>query len=88
MIDTTHNNVYLLNQINGNITRSGVVYQKKINPHDLCYQFSKDVPDFYFANWGLGIIEMNVFTAEIILLSCQIKNNTLFKNNDWIKIRK
>ena len=50
MIDTTHNNVYLLNQINGNITRSGVVYQKKINPHDLCYQFSKDVPDFYFAN--------------------------------------
>ena len=46
MIDTANKNVYFLNQMNGNITRSDVIYQQTINPHDLCYQCSKDGPDF------------------------------------------
>ena len=46
MIDTTNKNVHFLNQINGKITRCGVIYQQTINPHGLCYQCSKDGPEF------------------------------------------
>ena len=48
MVDTTHNNPHLLNQINGKITSSGVIDQQKINPHDLSYQRYKDDTDFLF----------------------------------------
>ena len=47
-MDTTHKNVYFLNQNNEKIPKSGVIYQQKINPRDLCYQCSKDVTDFLF----------------------------------------
>ena len=40
--------MYILNQINGKIPRSGVIDPKKINPHDLCYQFLKHVSDFLY----------------------------------------
>ena len=48
IIDTTHKNVHFFNQINGKITRNGVIDPKTINPHDLCYHCSKYVPDFLF----------------------------------------
>ena len=34
LIDTTHNNVYFSNKINGKIPRSGVIDEQKINPRD------------------------------------------------------
>ena len=54
MIDTTHNNAHFLNQINGNIPRSGLIDQQTINPCDLFYQCSKDGPDFLFGKFGIG----------------------------------
>ena len=69
MIDNTHNNVRLVNQINGVIPRNGAIYQKIINPHELCYQCSKDGPDFLF---GKLIIRDSryepCFTAKNIII--------------------
>ena len=48
MINTKHKNALFLNQINGNIPRSGVIYQETINPRYLFYQCSKDGPNFLF----------------------------------------
>ena len=48
MINISRKNVHFLNQIIGDIPRSGVIDEEKINPHDLCYQCSKDGPDFLF----------------------------------------
>ena len=58
-IDTTHDNIHFLNQMNGKIPRSGVIDQQRIIPHELCYQCSKDGQDFYLSSWGLGIVDMN-----------------------------
>ena len=55
MINTTHNKVDFKNKINGGITSSGVIDQESINPHELCYQYSKYGPDFLFGK--LGIID-------------------------------
>ena len=41
LINTTHTNVHIFNQINGEIPRSGVIDPGKINPHYLCNQCSK-----------------------------------------------
>ena len=69
MIDNTHKNVRLVNQINGKILRNGAIYQKIINPRDLCYQCSKDGPDFLF---GKLIIRDSryepCFTAKNIIM--------------------
>ena len=48
MINTTHDNVTFLNQINFKIPRSGVIDPETINPHDLCYKCSKHGPDYLF----------------------------------------
>ena len=48
MINNTHKNVNFLNQINGKIPRIGVIYQEKINSHDLCYPGYKESPYFLF----------------------------------------
>ena len=48
LINTSHNNVHFLNQINGEIPRNGVIGPETINPHDFCYQFSKHGPDCLF----------------------------------------
>ena len=55
--------------MHGKITRSGVIDQKKINPHDLCYRCSKDGPDFLFGKLRVrGSIDEPRFLAEIKLL--------------------
>ena len=38
----------IFNKINGKIPRGGVIEQETINTNDLCYQCSKDGPDFLF----------------------------------------
>ena len=48
LINTSHNIVRFLNQINGKIPRSGVIDTKTINPHDSFYQCYKHGPDFLF----------------------------------------
>ena len=52
LINTKNKNVHFYNQTNVNITRSGVINQETINTHDLCYQCSKDVPDFLFGRFS------------------------------------
>ena len=49
IIDTKHKN-FIFISIFWKIPTSGVIYQKTINQHDLCYQCSKDVPNFSFRN--------------------------------------
>ena len=41
-------------QINGKIPSNGVIDQKIINPHDLCYQCSEDGPDLLFGKLIIG----------------------------------
>ena len=89
MIDTTHKNVHFLNKINGKIPRSGVIDQEKIIPHDLCYHCYKDGPDLLFGKLRIrDSRDKTHFPAKIKLLSSQIQINTLFKNNDEIRIRR
>ena len=45
--------MYILNKINGKIPRSGVIYPEIINPHDLCYQFSKNGLDSLFGKFNM-----------------------------------
>ena len=55
--------------MHGKITRSGVIDHKKINPHDLCYQRSKDGPDFLFCKLRIrDSIDERHFPEEIKLL--------------------
>ena len=46
MVDTTHKNFHILDQINGKIHSSCIIDQQTINISDLCYQYSKDGTDF------------------------------------------
>ena len=65
VIDNTHKNVNFLNHINGKIPGNGVIDQKKINPHDLCYQCSKYGPDFLFVKLIIrDSIDEPFFTAK------------------------
>ena len=75
-----------LDQINGKIPRNGVIDQKTINPCDLCYQCSKDVPEFFFGEFSIrDCIDEPYFPSKRKLLSFQIK--TIFlKNNGGRKI--
>ena len=41
-------------QLKGGIPRSLIIDQKTINKHDLCYQCSKDGPEFLFGNLSIG----------------------------------
>ena len=50
IIYNTHKNVHFSDKINGKILRSSVINQQTKNPRELCYQCSKDVPDFYLEN--------------------------------------
>ena len=64
-MNTTHKNVHIFNQNNGEIPRSGVIDPETINPRDLCYQCSKHGPDYYSVNYGLRILMMNhIFLKE------------------------
>ena len=54
-----HAKTLILNQINGNMPRSGVIDQETINPHDLCYQCPKDGPDFYLVSLGIFVLKTN-----------------------------
>ena len=88
IINTTHKNIHFFNQINGEIPGSGVIYEETINPRDLCYQFSKDGPDFLFGKLKIRYsIYEPYFPAKIKVLSIQIQMNTLFHNNDERKRR-
>ena len=78
--------MFIFNQIIGEIPRSGVIYQQTINTNELCEQCSKDGPEFLFGKMGIrGSRYEPCFPAKGKLLSCQIKMNALFKNNDGIK---
>ena len=82
IIDIAHNNAHFLNKINSKIPSSGVTDQLTKNPHDLCYQCSKDGPNFLFGTLSIrGSGDEPHFPAERKLLSCQIQINTLFNNN-------
>ena len=88
MINTIHKNVHLKNQTNEKIPRSGVIDQEKINPHDLCYECSKYVPDFLSGKLRIINYRKEPHFLKIKLLSGQIKMNTLFKNTNERKIRR
>ena len=82
MINATHKNVHFLNQVNGGITRIGLIDPETINNSDLCYHYYKRGPDFL---WGkLRIKDLYAephFPERIELISSQIQMNTLFKTN-------
>ena len=59
MINTTHKNVHLLNQVNGSITGSGLIDPETINNSDLCYHYYKRGPDFL-----LGKLRINDINDE------------------------
>ena len=40
IINNTHHNVHLLNQVKGGIPRRGRIYPKTLNKDDFCYQCS------------------------------------------------
>ena len=42
IINTTHRNVHLLNQVKEGIPRRGRIYPKTLNKDDFCYQGSKN----------------------------------------------
>ena len=55
---------------------------RQINPHELCYQCSKDGPNFLFGKFRIRHSRYEPhFTAERKLLSSQIHTNALFKNS-------
>ena len=67
-------------QINGKIPSNGVIDQKIINPHDLCYQCSEDGPDLLFGKLIIGdCIYEPCFPAKWRLLSYQIKVNKFLR---------
>ena len=78
MINTTHNNVHFLNQINGDIPIIGVIDQETINPRDLCHQCYKYGSDFLFGKLGMrGSIDEpyfpekgNYYQAKSKIISC------------------
>ena len=86
MIDTTHKNAHILNQINGKIPRSGVIDKKMINTHDLCYQCCKDSPEYLFGNLSMRDCKYEAyFLVKRELISCKIKTKTMFKKNKGTK---
>ena len=85
MIHATHKNVQFSNQINEEISRSGVIYQQTIIPHELCYQCFQDDPDSLFGKLRIGYCrDKPYFPAKIESLSFQIQINTLFKD-DYVR---
>ena len=73
MINSTHKNAYFLNKFNGNIPRSGVTDQETINARDLCYQCSKDGPNFLFGKLRIRYSRKEPhLPTKIKLLSSQI----------------
>ena len=82
-------NILFLNQINGEIPSSGVIYQQTINPRDWFHYCYKDGPVFLFGKLRVSYsIDKPCFPAKSKLLSCQIQINTLFKNNYGRKRKK
>ena len=74
------------NQINEKIPRSGVIDQQTINPHDLCYQCSKDTPEFLSGKLIIrDCIDEPCFPVKMKSLLYKIQINTLLKNNDGSK---
>ena len=83
MIDNTHKNIRFLNQIDGNITSTGVIDQIIINTRELCYQCSKHDPNFLSGKFRIRDYRYKpCFPVKRKSLSFQIQINTLFKNND------
>ena len=75
--------------MNGKITRNDVIYQKTVNPHDLCYQCSKYGPEYLFGKLRIrDCRDKPYFSGKTKLISYQIKISTLFKNNNVGKTRK
>ena len=89
LIITTHNNVNILNQNNGEIPSSGVIDPETINPHDLCNQCSKHRTDCLFGKLRIrGFNDEPHFTPKNKLMSSPIQINTLFKTDDKRKRRR
>ena len=88
-MNTSHNNVHFLNQINGKIPRSGVIDPETINSHDFCYQCSKHGLDCLFGKLRIKYFnDEPYFPNKKQLISCQIKMNRLFKTEAVRKRRR
>ena len=85
LINTSHNSVQVLNQINGKIPSSGLIDTETINLHDFCYQCYKHGPDCLFGKYVLRISMMYHIFPIKKLISSQIKINMLCNNEDLRK---
>ena len=60
----------------------GVIDPNKINPHDLCYQFSKHGPDYLFRKLRIKDVNDKPHFAENNIISNKIQMSMFFKTND------
>ena len=83
IIDTTHNHIHFLNQINGKSPRSVVIDQQTINILDVQYHCYIYGSDFLFVKLRIRYCRNEPhFPAKRKSLSFQIQLNMLFKSND------
>ena len=79
--------MYILNQINGTITRSVAIDPETINHNKLCYRCSNNGPDCLYGKLRIKDLTMKHIFPIKSSISIQIQMNMLFQTKDERKIR-